>query len=139
MAEVGRVDGDLGGDHDLILGAHRLGVVALHPAARGLDVARIEIAEIDLAFGSRWRRKRLGRASELLAVLVDPARPIGLIGRVGPALDPVLFLEPTLSLPEAVGPVARDQPRLGGALVIQPALGVAQPAAPALRRRELRW
>ena len=138
MPEVGRVDGDLGGDDDLILGADRLGVVALHPAARGLDVARIEIAEIDLAFGRRRRRKRLRRTAELLAVLVDAARAIGLIGGVGPALDAVFLLESALGLPEPVGPIARDRPRLRGTLVVKATLGVAQPAAPALGRRELR-
>jgi hypothetical protein len=43
-AEVGAVDGDLGGDDDLILDDRGLGVVALDPAARGLDVARVRIA-----------------------------------------------------------------------------------------------
>jgi hypothetical protein len=42
VAEVGRVDGDVGGDHDLVFGGDGLGVVALHPPARRLDVARIE-------------------------------------------------------------------------------------------------
>ena len=34
--------------HDLIFGADRLGVVALHPTAQRLDVARVEIGQVDL-------------------------------------------------------------------------------------------
>jgi len=49
LAEVRRGDVDLGGDDDLILGADRLGVVALHPTARRLDVARVQVGEVDLA------------------------------------------------------------------------------------------
>ena len=74
VPEVGRGDGDLGGDDDLILGRHRLGVVALHPPARGLDVARVEIAEVDLARRDRAAAANgLRRTAEAAAVLHPPA------------------------------------------------------------------
>ena len=147
VAEVRRGDGDLGGDDDLILGRHRLGVVALHPAARGLDVARVQVAEIDLARRRRRRLERLRRAAEASAVLHRAARPVVLVGLVGLALDPVLFFQPAPGLPEPVGPVARDRPpssaraRRGGAwprAASAPALRGRQLAAAARRRARRR-
>jgi hypothetical protein len=92
VPEVRRGDGDFGREDDLVLCRRRLGVVALHPAARGLDIARVQIAEVDLSRRRRRQLKRLRRTAELLAVLVNAARAVGLIGGVGLALDPVLFL-----------------------------------------------
>ena len=47
--EVGRADRDLRGQDDLVRVADSLRVVALHPAARRLDVARVGVGDVDLA------------------------------------------------------------------------------------------
>jgi hypothetical protein len=77
--------------------------------------------------------------AEAPAVLHHPARAIGLIGRIGPALHVVLFFAAALGLPEPVPPRLGYRPHLLRALLVEPALGLAQPSAPALRRRKLGW
>jgi hypothetical protein len=72
VTEVGRVDGDFGSDDDLLLGADRLRVVALDPPARGLDVTRIQIAEIDLAAGTAGGSNGLGGRPNFLPFLSTP-------------------------------------------------------------------
>ena len=96
------------------------------------SVARLEHLR-PLPLGNRLRRA--ARAPPGVAAAAAGGGQ-GLISDVGPALDPVFFLEAALGLAEPVGPVARDRPRLLGALVVE-ALGLAQPAAPALRGRQL--
>jgi hypothetical protein len=97
---------DLGGDDDLILGGDRLGVVALHPTARRLDVARVQVGEVDLALRRRRWCVGLGRAvrAQPAAVAHPPVAAVILVGLVGPALDPVLFFQAALGLLEAVRP-----------------------------------
>src|SRR4051794_24341357 len=73
--------------------ADGLGVIALHPTARGLDVARVGITDIDLAGRLLGRPVGLGRRPEATAVLHHPARPVSRITGVRGALGPQLFLQ----------------------------------------------
>ena len=73
---------------------HRLGVVALHPAARRLDVARVGIGQVDLARRRVGRLVGLGRAAEAAPVLHHPARAVGLVFGVRAPLDVEVLLEP---------------------------------------------
>jgi hypothetical protein len=108
VPEVGAVDGDLGGDDDLILADGGLGVVALDPAARGLDVARVRIADIDLPDRHFGRLKCVRRPAEPATVLHPPARPVSLVVGVGPALNGVFFLQAPLGFFEPVRAGLRD-------------------------------
>ncbi len=118
--------------------ADGLGVVALDPAARRLDVARVGVGDVDLPL--RCRRRRVGRRrlAEAAAVLHHSACAVGLVIGVRALLDLVVFLEPPLRLGQPFRPRARDRPGLGSSLLVKPALRLAQPAAPPLRSRELR-
>ena len=99
-----------------------------------------ESGSVTLITPGRRRRRLVGvrRPPEAAAVLHPPARPVGLIGGVGLALRPQLFLQAPLGLLQPRRARRRDRPRLLGAPLVQPALGLAQPPAPALRRRQLR-
>src|SRR3954451_24271892 len=81
---------------------------------------------------------RVRRATEAAAVLHPPASAIGLIVRVGLALDPVLFLQAPLGVLETFATRAGDRAFLLGTALFKALLGFAQPAAPALGGRELR-
>src|SRR4051794_39157949 len=109
-----------------------LGVVALHPAARRLDIPGVRVSEIDLA-------RRCSRAAGADPAdgqrgdrLHPPAGAIGLISRVRLALDPVLLLQAPLGVLQAFGTRAGDRARRSASRRL-----AAQPAAPALRSREL--
>ena len=111
VAEVGRVGVDLCRDHDLVLVADCLGVVALDVAARRLDVPRVRVGDVDLA---RRRRRRLvgrRRPAEAAAVLHHPARAVGLVSRVRAAVHVVILFQPPLALPQPLRARLRD--RLG--------------------------
>jgi hypothetical protein len=100
VPEIGRVDSYLRRDHDLLLVRGRLGVVALHVAAWGLEVARVGVCHVDLPGRHHRRLPRLRRPAEAAAILHHPARAIGLIVGVGAALDLVLLLPAALGLLE---------------------------------------
>ena len=105
LAEVGRGDVHLGGDDDLFLGRDRLGVVALHPSARCLDVARVGVGEVDLALRLLGRLIGLGRTvrAQPAAVAHPPVPSVVLVGLIGAALDLVVFFETALGLFETLG------------------------------------
>jgi hypothetical protein len=99
MAEVGRVDRELGGDHDLVLVGRRLGVVALERRlALGAHDARVVIGRVDplLRALGRGVGGEARRAPEPAPVAAPAARPPGGKGRVGVEPDPVRLLEPAL-------------------------------------------
>ena len=52
VPEVGGVAIDLGGDHDLLFGHDRLGVIALHVAAERLQAAAVRISDVAVPAGS---------------------------------------------------------------------------------------
>src|SRR4051794_36811168 len=108
----------LGGDHDLLLGRCRLGVVALHPAACRLDVARVQVAEVDLARRRIGGLIGLGRPAEPAAVLHHSARAVRLVFGVRATLDLELLFEPALSLDQPLGARAWDRPGLLRATLI---------------------
>jgi hypothetical protein len=72
VPQVGRIDVDLGRDDDLILGADRLGVVALHSTARSLHIARVQITEVDLPAGSAGGENGFGGRPNFLPLLSTP-------------------------------------------------------------------
>jgi hypothetical protein len=82
--------------------------------------------------GWRW----LGGRPKRPAVLHAPPRSIGLVLRVGVALDGELFFETPLGLAQPLRPRARNRLGLLGTALIQPLASLAQPALPALTRRE---
>jgi hypothetical protein len=138
VPEVRRVDRDFRGDHDLPLVRRRLRVVALHPPARGLDVARVGIGQVDLArrrvrwlIGLRW-------PAEAAPVLHHATRPVGLVFGVRSPLDGEVLFEPALGFNEALGARTGHRPCFLGAPVVKPPPGVPQPPLSALTRRELR-
>ena len=73
---VKRLGRDLGGDHDLLRRHGGLRVVALHPAARRLQVARVRVGDVDPAhrlLGQRvWLDVRPGAGHPPRAVTGDP-------------------------------------------------------------------
>lgn len=135
VPEVRRVDRHFGGNHDLALVGRRLGVVALHPPARRLEVARVRIGDVDLARRRLGRLIGLRRAAEPAPVLHHPARAVGLVSLVRAAVHVVVFFEPTLALVQPPWARPRNRPGFGGALLVEAALRFAQPAAPPLLRR----
>jgi hypothetical protein len=82
--------------------------------------------------GWRW----LGGRPKRPAVLHAPPRTVGLVLRVGVALDGELFFETPLGLAQPLRPRARNRLGLLGTALIQPLASLAQPALPALTRRE---
>jgi hypothetical protein len=116
-----------------------LGVVALHPPAEGLDVARVRVGGVDLPGRCRRRLKGLRGTTELPAGLVDAARPIGLIFGVGADLDAVLFFEPALGLAHSRRTRRRNRSGLLHAALFQAALGVGQPLRATFARSERLW
>src|SRR5215207_9366285 len=121
---------DLGGEHDLAFADDGLGVVALHPTARGLEVARVGVGDVDLA--RRLRAERIGL--DVVARADHPPRPVagdpgrmpgGMLGDDVAFECPVLF-QPSLALDQAFVAVARDRLGLRGALGLQRLFGLAQ-------------
>src|ERR671910_80015 len=111
---------------------------ALHPTARRLDVARVQVTEVDLALRGLGRLVGLGRAvsAQPPPILHPAVAAVVLVGGVGVELDLVVFLQPALSLLEPLGPRPGDRARLPRAALIQAPARVAQPALAALRRRQ---
>src|SRR3954463_7978664 len=140
---VERFGADLGSEDDLAFADDGLGVVALHPSARRLEIARVRVGDIDLA--RRLRRQRIGL--DVVARADHPPRPIaGDTGRKpGPMLSddvslklPVLT-QPAPALDQPLGAAARDLLGFGGALSVERLLGLAQSlAAIAARAQPLR-
>src|SRR6516225_11473146 len=96
MPEVGRVDGYLGGDHDVLVVDRGLGVVALdRRLARRLDDARVGVGGIDLARRRLGRLVGVGRSRETPPV-ARPAATIGLVGLVRALFEEMLLLQPAL-------------------------------------------
>jgi hypothetical protein len=98
VPEIRRRDRDLGGDHNLLLVAGGLRVVALQPAAHPLHQPGVHVGRVDRALRRRRRRVGLGRraGSQPPAVLHHATRPIGLIRLVGLAFHPQLFFQAPL-------------------------------------------
>jgi len=68
---VQRLRADLRREDDLALADDGLSVVALHPPARRLEVARVGVGDVDLA--RRLRRERIGL--DVVARADHPPRP----------------------------------------------------------------
>jgi hypothetical protein len=137
MPEVGRRRHHFGGDDDLALIGHRLGVVALNEAAQPLHDTRIGVTDIDSSFGRHGRRVGIRRPAEPAPVSHAP-RPVALVGGVGADLGPELFFQAPLGFLEPLRAAARDRPRLLLALSLELTLGFAQPRAPSLAGAQLR-
>src|SRR5919108_4712617 len=139
MAEVGADGLDLGRQHDLMLVADRLRVIALQKSPQPLDDARVGVADVDATLRRVRRPIGVRRAAEAPAIFHPPARPIGLISAVGAHLAPELLLKAALGLAQAFRAAARHRPRVRRAPGLQTLPGLAQPTAATLRGREFRW
>ena len=89
--------------------------LSLLRAARRLDLARVRAREIGLVGRYRRRLMRVRRTPEAGTLLHPPAGVVGLIGRVGLALDPVLLIQAPLGVLEAFGARAGNRALLLGA------------------------
>src|SRR3954447_5160894 len=104
----------------MLLVAHGLRVIALHPAAHAIDQLGIGIGEVDLARGRLWRRERVRRATEAPAILHHPARPVGLIALVAAPLIGELLLQALLGLQHPALAGAGDRLTARRAFLIEP-------------------
>jgi hypothetical protein len=131
---VERLDADLRGDDDLLGGDSGLGVVTLHPAARGLEVARVRVGHVQLASRLLGQRValdvRAGAGHPPRAVARDPARVPGRVLFDNAALQPPVLFEPPLAFSQPLRAAARNGLCLGGALGLERLLCLAQPLAP---------
>jgi hypothetical protein len=118
LLQVVGFPGELGGDHDLVLGDHRLAVVALHGAVAGVQEAAVRVGDVGDSprVGRLVAGPRLDVRPRLLAL-----RP----GRCGQLRDPRLVaalafgrvgFQPRLGLPQPGQPAGRAG-ELGGELV----------------------
>jgi len=93
VPEVRRGGHGFGGEDDVLLVADGLRVVALNAAAHPVHELGVRVGDIDLALRRVRGRERVRRPAETPPVLHLPARSVGLVARVGLALDVKLFLQ----------------------------------------------
>ncbi len=96
MPEVGRVDGDLGGEDDVALVHSSLRVVGLpgwHPL--GAHHPGVRVGKVDRALRRIRRHERLAVALQDAPERVTRTCAPLLVGRVGGQVDLVVLLEPT--------------------------------------------
>jgi hypothetical protein len=125
--------GEFGRDHDLVLGDHRLGVVALHGAASGAQEAavgvgdvrgRLRVGRLVLAPRLDVRPRRLatgmGRGGQRGGALLVAVLPLG-----GLRVQAGLGLAQPGQAPTAVGELGRELVAAGGAvLLVLPLVGL---------------
>jgi hypothetical protein len=105
VAEVGRVDGDLGGDNDLPVVGRRLSAAACSRPRIAVTNREPGPVTLILPCGVTRRLIGLGRAAEPASVVYHLAREVLLlVDRTGPAPGEQLLLQATLGLLQPLGP-----------------------------------